>query len=194
MKIGIDLDNTLINYEGVFYKAALEKCLIDPTTPKDKTSVKEAICTKDERLSTELQGYVYGSRLELALLYTGVLETLSYLAENGSEFIIISHKTRFPFLGPKYDLHKSAEEWIAKNLKLTFPHIKYIFCETIDEKVATINQQNCDFFIDDLPKVLNYQGFPANTERILFAPQKNQFKGLHCSSWQDILTLLKDRV
>jgi len=28
---------------------------------------------------------------------------------------IVSHKTQFPYLGPKYDLHEAALAWLTKN-------------------------------------------------------------------------------
>ena len=39
--IGIDFDNTIINYNLVFYKIALKKKLIKKDINKNKSSVKE---------------------------------------------------------------------------------------------------------------------------------------------------------
>ena len=38
-----------------------------------------------------------------------------FLSTKNVEMFIISHKTRFPFLGKKINLHKSAYSWLEKN-------------------------------------------------------------------------------
>ena len=40
-KIGIDFDNTIVDYDLAFYLAALEKKLIPEKTPKTKKSVRD---------------------------------------------------------------------------------------------------------------------------------------------------------
>ena len=61
MRIGVDFDNTIANYDGVFHKAALERGLIPASLGSGKTDVRDYLNgsgRKDE--FTELQGYVYG--------------------------------------------------------------------------------------------------------------------------------------
>ena len=152
MHIGLDLDNTLICYDGVFHRIAVEDGFIPAETPDDKTSVRDAMHAAGLRDEwTELQGRVYGSRLAEASLFPGVREVLTRWRDAGHRMTIISHKTRYPFLGEKVDLHAAASGWIeGQNL----PVDAVVFRETIGEKVEAIHTRACDAFVDDLREVL----------------------------------------
>ena len=68
MRIGIDFDNTIACYDGVFHAAALERGLIPADLGRDKNSVRDHLNgagRKDD--FTELQGYVYGARMDLVV-------------------------------------------------------------------------------------------------------------------------------
>ena len=41
MRIGIDFDNTIVDYEGAFHAAAMERGLITADLPKTKNSVRD---------------------------------------------------------------------------------------------------------------------------------------------------------
>ena len=41
MRIGVDFDNTIACYDGVFHAAALERGLIPASVATDKTSVRD---------------------------------------------------------------------------------------------------------------------------------------------------------
>ena len=61
MRIGIDFDNTIACYDGVFHAAALERGLIPPHLGRDKNSVRDhlnGVGRNDD--FTELQGYEIG--------------------------------------------------------------------------------------------------------------------------------------
>ena len=63
MRIGIDFDNTIACYDGVFHAAAVARGLIPAEIPTDKTSVRNHLrAIGREPDWTELQGYVYGAR------------------------------------------------------------------------------------------------------------------------------------
>jgi hypothetical protein len=95
----------------------------------------------------------------------------------GHRIVIISHKTRYPFIGEKYDLHEAAKDWIKKNLiKDEFPTFSLNDCffePTKDDKVKKIQEMKCDFYIDDLPDILQNQFFPSGCHKILFDPENN---------------------
>jgi phosphoglycolate phosphatase-like HAD superfamily hydrolase len=104
MRIGIDFDNTIVCYDGVFHAAALERGLIPADHPRDKNSVRDYLHGQNRHDAfTELQGYVYGTRMDLAALYPGVLNFIAAAKARGNEVFIVSHKTRHPFLGPRHD-------------------------------------------------------------------------------------------
>ena len=55
--IGLDFDNTLIDYDGVFHQVALEKGLIDEHVPVSKTAVRDSLREREQEDDwTELQG------------------------------------------------------------------------------------------------------------------------------------------
>ena len=41
--LGIDLDNTLVCYDGLFHSTAHEEALIDPAAPKSKERIRDSI-------------------------------------------------------------------------------------------------------------------------------------------------------
>ncbi len=78
MRIGIDFDNTIACYDGVFHQAALERGLIPPDLARDKNSVRDHLNGSGRKDDfTELQGYVYGTRMELVSLYPGFAEFIA---------------------------------------------------------------------------------------------------------------------
>lgn len=176
MRIGIDFDNTIVSYDGIFHKVALEQGVVPPETPVNKVSVRDHLRrTGMEDIWTEMQGYVYGARMAEAEAYPGVLDGLHDLLASGHELFIISHKTRHPFIGPQYDLHCAARGWIEANLQDTSNELiaeDHIYFElTKAEKIDRIGSLACDVFIDDLPEILLAEHFPTGTRRILFDPE-----------------------
>lgn len=176
MKIGIDFDNTLISYDEIFYKYALSKGLIENNIPKTKVGLRNYLVKNNqEKIFTNLQAEVYGPQILNANIFEGVLETLNYLSKNNS-LIIISHKTIFPYLGPKYNLREYADKWLKKynlHTSCTNSPISNIFYEdSFSNKTSRIAELKCDLFIDDLPKVL--QNLPKNINKFLFNPN-NEF-------------------
>jgi len=179
MLIGLDFDNTIVSYDMLFHKVATEQNVIPPSTPINKIAVRNHLRNiGKEDIWTEMQGYVYGVRMQEAEPYTGVLDFIVRAKKNGHRLCIISHKTKFPFLGPKYDLHLSAIKWIETHLlsgegEALFLKSDYFFEITKDEKVKQIKDCGCDLYIDDLPEILMNDSFPQNTVKYLFDPEKN---------------------
>ena len=193
-KIGIDFDNTVICYDTVFNIAAMEKKLISTDRPMSKNSVRNYLRRIGrENDWTMLQGYVYGEKLFEAGPYAGVKTFLDYCNEKSIDHCIVSHKTRTPYLGKSYDLHKSARNWMEKE----GIRCDVFFELTKQEKIRRVNTQGCTHFIDDLPEFLSLPGFAKNLTKILFDPLK-QYSGGRLenelkivNSWADILNLLK---
>lgn len=193
MKIGIDFDNTIACYDGVFYQAALEKGLIPESLSKDKTSVRDFLrdAGKEEEWIL-LQGYVYGSRMDLAKAYPFIEETFQDLFYKGYTLFIVSHKTKTPYKGPTYDLHEAATRWLEN--KPFFSSVENAFFElTLEKKLERIHSLNLDIFIDDLPELLSHPAFPKGTKRVLFDPEKKyeKVKSVESiSSWKEIISLI----
>ena len=200
MKIGVDFDNTIVSYDKVFHKVALEQSLIKSNLNISKIAVRDYLRDKGQNnIWTELQGYVYGERMLEADIFPGFINFLTFARKNSIEVSIVSHKTIYPYLGNRYNLHDSARDFISKlltNQNKNLVNKKNIFFELTQEKKAIrINQQSCDFFIDDLPEIFALNDFPKKTRKILFDPDmshKNFDDGVICSSWENIQELVRN--
>ena len=174
MRIGIDFDNTIACYDGVFRAAAIERGLIAADIASDKISVRDHLRDRGRDGDfTELQGYVYGKRMSLAVLYPGFTEAVVDLLAASHELFVISHKTLKPFAGPPYDLHAAAHGFLELKGLVGKPECplrpENVFFEiTKEEKIARIRDLGCDVFIDDLPEILAMEKFPTKTRAILF--------------------------
>ena len=201
MIIGLDFDNTIVSYDNLFHKVGIEKGLISSDFPINKVAIRDHLRKSgQEETWTEMQGYVYGARLDEAVPYPGVIEFFRSAVNAGSTIKIISHKTLFPFSGPKYDLHKAARNWISQQLKdADVPLIGQedaFFEETKIEKIKKIDEISCDIFLDDLPEILLAENFPNRAKKILFDPEKNHLAVSYESlsivnSWFEFKTSLK---
>lgn len=191
MRVGIDFDNTIVSYEGIFYQAALEKQLIPSELPSSKGAIRDYLRSiGQENAWTELQGYIYGARMDLATPYPGVDLFFSKCFQKQIPTFIVSHKTVHPFLGPPYDLHKAAIDWLKKQ---SFSPPTF-FELTLQAKLQRICEQKCTVFIDDLPELLEMSDFPQNIQKILFDPHllyspSNAYT--YATSWKEICEILK---
>ena len=199
MIIGVDFDNTIVCYDGLFPKLAVQQGLVPNDICASKSAVRDYLrqIGQEERW-TELQGYAYGPGMREAGLFPGVLEFFDRCRRSGQEVFIISQRTRYPFLGERHDLHQAARDFLAAHgwndparIGLAADHIH--FHESVPEKVARINQLGCTHFIDDLPEILTAAELRADVEKILFDPngQHADRPGLRrVGSWQTIENLL----
>ncbi len=195
MLIGVDFDNTIVCCDQLFHQAALEKKLIPSNVSITKGKVRDYLreCGKEDAW-TELQGYVYGVLIKKAPPFPGVFECLKHLKQRGIEVTIISHKTRYPFLGEAHDLHQAALDWLKHhdffNPKGAGLSHSNVYLEiTKQDKLKRISQIGCSHFIDDLPEFLMEPTFPADVERILFDPNQHHFENNHyrrANSWKEI--------
>ena len=74
MRVGIDLDNTLISYDQAFQRVGKEEGLLPASFEGNKAAVKRALLAErpDGLLWESLQGLVYGRRIDAAVLFDGV--------------------------------------------------------------------------------------------------------------------------
>jgi hypothetical protein len=182
MRIGIDFDNTIACYDGVFHAAALERGMIHGDIGRDKNSVRDHLNGSGRKDDfTELQGYVYGARMDLVSPYPGFADFVAATRRAGHALFVVSHKTRHPILGPKHDMHAVARGFLAdRSLMGSGPGQiapdRVFFELTKEEKVGRARALGCEVFIDDLPEILGMDGFPDGMRKILFDPE-NQYAG-----------------
>jgi hypothetical protein len=177
MILGIDFDNTIVAYDSLFHRVALERGLIPADLPVNKTAVRDHLrATAREDIWTEMQGDVYGARLGEAEPYPGVLAFFRAARDRGIPVRIISHKTRHPYRGEKHDLHAAARAWLTQHGFFSADGIALreddaFFELTKTDKLARIAACGCTHFIDDLPELLAKPTFPQATARFLFDSQ-----------------------
>jgi hypothetical protein len=206
LHIGIDLDNTIIDYDAVFGSAAEEMGLLKTgLAAGSKDEVKAQLIELDpsESLWMRLQGQVYGRFIERAAPYPGLELFLRTVRAEGVRISIVSHKTRHGHFDPaRIDLWEAARSWLVRRgffaadgfgLDLADLH----FEETRAGKVARIASIGCQIFIDDLPDVLHHPAFPGAVERIWFACDQTPAAGAGLTAhrtWTEVLDTVRGRL
>ena len=200
--IGIDLDNTIINYNSAFVRSALqldfisEDCLSKKLSASNEISpksfVKKHLLTLDngQYKWESLQGLVYGKFIYYAEIFPGVVNFLAHCQRRGHTVVFVSHKTEFGHYDKsKTSLRKAALNFLEENNCFSGSYgIKkkdVYFTSTRQCKVNKISELNCDYFIDDLLEVFEEPHFPKNTKRILFN-NKAQSVDWSFNSWYKI--------
>lgn len=197
IRLGLDFDNTLISYDQLFHRVALDKALIPEKIPPQKNAVRDYLRQQDrEQEWTRLQGDVYGGRILEANPYPGMQAALKTLSIRQITMWIVSHKTRTPYLGEPWDLHAAARGWLKKqgfhdSDGLAWSQDKVFFELTKEAKVARILALGCTHYVDDLPEILTM--LPDSVEKILFAPAQDvprHSDWISMSSWQELPAIL----
>jgi hypothetical protein len=195
MRIGIDFDNTLIDYDRVFLAAAQQRGLVSQDFAGSKRAVRDAIrLLPDGELAWQrLQGFVYGAGIGDAVAFPGAIEFLRRCAHHGAETFIVSHKTRYGHYDPlRVDLREAALGWMdAQGLFQSedgIPANNIYFEDDRGKKLARIATLRCTHFIDDLEEVFADPGFPLGIRRILFAEMSAACCDVHCTDWREVGT------
>jgi hypothetical protein len=199
MLIGVDFDNTIVCYDGLVHRAAVDRGLIPATVPASKGAIRDYLRAEGQEDGwTALQGYVYGAAIRDAVPFPGVMEFFARCRATGVSTCIVSHRTRQPFRGAAYDLHAAAHDWLADRGfydgaqgGLTSGHVH--FEVTRDDKLSRIGGLGCQMFIDDLPELLTEPEFPAGVDRVLFDPgQRHEAMPAYrrVTSWAQIAELI----
>lgn len=190
--IGLDLDNTLVDYGGLFLAAAQRLGLAGPEAPQDKTALRDWLRRRPggEENWQRVQAAVYGPGLAQARPFAGADAFLARAAAAGYRLAVVSHKTRFAAKGEGEDLHAVARDWLRERGWMgpgaPLAEDRVHFEATRAAKVARIRLLGCAAFVDDLPEVLTHPDFPAGVLRLLFAPggeRPDGYHGLVCADW-----------
>jgi hypothetical protein len=196
MFLGLDFDNTLISYDQLFRQVALDKGLIPATIPPEKNAVRDYLRQQNvEDEWTKLQGEVYGGRILEAQPYPNMRDMLKALSTHHIPMYIISHKTRWPYLGERWDLHAAAKSWLEHQgfydpNELGWSPDQVFFELSKEEKIARIVSLECTHYVDDLPEILDM--LPSSINKILFAPNNPPAKSEWSvmTSWNELPALL----
>ena len=97
MRLGIDLDNTLVCFDEVFVDKAHELGLIPEGWQGKKQQIKDYLrrATGEDKEWQRLQGQVYGKGIEKARLFPGVYRFLWRCKCRGIVVDVISHKSEY---------------------------------------------------------------------------------------------------
>lgn len=193
--IGIDLDNTLINYDRAFYATALDQGYIAPDIGMNKQTVRDRVRSRPdgESLWQWLQARVYGPEIGRAQLMTGAMDFLQRCHRLGIRAWIISHKSRFAAAAPDgCDLRNAALAWLEQQQILDEAHTglgreAVCFADTRGEKLQTIASCGCELFVDDLLEVLTEPAFPPTVRRLWLSGRGSAPEGIQtCRNWFEV--------
>ncbi len=185
-KIGIDLDNTIINYENSF-KKFLKKNNIQLKNI-DKFKIKKLIKENKKIINwTQVQEEIYGKYIIYAKKFKHYSTFENFALKNKFKLYIISHKTHYSEYSQKYDLIKASNLWLKKNLKKK--NYKIYFLNSITKKINKIKKIKPDFYIDDLEKILTNKRLPKKTKKILFSRRKSKI--INFDNWNKIKQFIK---
>lgn len=197
MIIGIDLDNTIIQYDTLIYHLAREKDLIPEGFKKNKKEIRDYIRRTLPEGEIEwqiIQGAIYGGLIHRAEPFDGVRDFLKGCLRERCKVFIISHKTRYAnYDKTQTDLREAALNWIGEKLDFSksgglIAMNAVRFGSTRQEKVNEIIHLKCDWFIDDLLETFLEPGFPLETRKILFGSDLETPPGdiKVCATWDEI--------
>lgn len=193
--IALDLDNTLICTDGAFEAAARELDLPLPAgVPVTKALVKPAaLAAGGNELWTRLQGIAYGDGLVHAVPFPGCRDFIAAALDRGESLAIVSHKTRYPAIGPRVNLHQAADAWLDRHDMRFDGRLPAWYCESRADKVVRLGALAPRALVDDLPEVFQCPGFPPATAFILFDPGNRHADWTatpRATSWTDVSRLL----
>lgn len=179
--LGVDFDNTVVDYDDVLWKTAQRMGLIDAGVSRHKKSIRDAIrrMPDGEKEWQEVQAHVYGKAMGEAVLIDGVEEFFRACRQADVPAYIVSHKTEFAARDTaRINLRQTALDWMTKKgffdpkgLGLSVDRV--YFESTRGDKVGRIKQLGCTHFIDDLEETFLEDIFPVNVHKMLYAPQRN---------------------
>ena len=186
--IGLDLDNTLVGYDGLLCDLAVSEGYLAPPGPGrplglGKRALRDRLRAKDdagEQQWRRLQALAYGRHMPRARLMDGVAEFLARVAalrNAGAVFdlYVVSHKTRHANnFSDGADFHQAALDFLTAQgffeSGTGLSPDRVFFEPDRAAKVARIAALGCTLFVDDLEETFAEPGFPAGVTRILFDP------------------------
>ena len=116
--IGVDFDNTIVTYDNLIHKVAVERGLISPKAIKSKKHIRGNIrqLPNGEIEWQRLQAAVYGPRMEEAKLIDGIQRFFQSCRYHRAKVYVISHKTEFAKMDmTETNLRGAALAWMERN-------------------------------------------------------------------------------
>jgi len=202
--IGVDFDNTIVQYDALFYRIAISDGLVNASHPIDKTAIRETIRTLEdgEMQWRTLQAKVYGQYILEAHASIGMLSFFRKCREVEVPVYVVSHKSAYSANAPEpggspVNLRDAAWKWLEQQEFFDKDQIGlergHVFFESKRvDKISRLIQLNCDFFIDDLEETFLEPYFPNAIHKILYSKNEvskslSQVPNLNViADWTDI--------
>jgi phosphoserine phosphatase len=188
--IGIDFDNTIVSYDELMYRTALDRGLITNDVERTKRAVRDRIrqMPDGEVEWQKLQALVYGPLMADARPTDGAEEFIRWCRTSGMSVFIVSHKTEYASYDvTRTNLRDAALDWMTtrrffESDGLDLRREAVYFESTRADKIARIEAIGCSHFVDDLEEVFLEAAFPTNVHKILFSPGASELSGPHSSA------------
>lgn len=200
--ICLDLDNTLVDYEALFWRVAREEGWVHAEEIGSREELRSGIRSQlgGEILWQKLQALVYGPRIFDAKLMEGSRHFLKECEATGYGLCILSHKSRYATQDvekrfPLRDLALEAlERWGLFGEGLQREHV--FFLSTTEEKVLFLHDLQPMAMVDDLLEVLLHRDFPHGIQKIWWSPSSTSApEGVHrCSTWSEVFEVIEERM
>jgi len=183
IKIGLDFDNTVINYNKIYIFFNKRLNLKIAKNKINKNTVKRKIIENySEHYWTFVQEEIYGKFLHMIHPDVNFKDFILKLKKKKVKFYIISHKTKYSEFSKKYKLRNEALHWINKNI--SYYKFNVNFFDTAQEKINFIKKENIHYHIDDLYDIFENKNFNKNCKKIFFNIKKNF--DFNSTSWSKI--------
>lgn len=180
--LGIDLDNTIIDYAPA-YASIAEEFGLAPSV-RDRRSIRAVLRPSDSNDDEwqRFQSVLYTEGLSAAVPSVGVLAFLDRARDLGWRIAIVSHKTertqeRFGGLL----MREAATQWLIDHGVIPSRCLReYLHYESTQrEKIARITRLGCDVFVDDLDAVVFHRDRPGFTQMVHYVPDSKWVESPH---------------
>jgi len=189
MKIGIDFDNTLVDYGDAFRLIAVEMGIVSSDFAGGRDTLRDHLQTNSNQEQWwQLQAEVYGRQIMEAEPFPGCVKAIETLVGDAHSVSIVSHKTERSYAG-NYDLRDAAIKWLEKaGIAALIDDSNIYFLSSLEQKLEKLRELKTDIFLDDLPVVLQHEAFPKSSKGILFDPNTSvgAWDGFVIRNWTDL--------
>lgn len=189
-KLGIDLDNTLINYVYAVETYARENNIEAIDT---LAGLRSLLRENNDLEWQRAQAWLYTAGLKFAIPADGWSNFLLESERFNLDIYLVSHKTKYTPKGVgKINIRECAMNWLLEVLKVKeIPQIKGVYFEpSRKRKIARIKTLRLDYFVDDLPEVLSDVRFPIGVKKILYGSESNNNSIKSIESFNSLLKVV----
>ena len=198
MLVGIDLDNTILDYSIVLIKMAEFLNLKVPVSGYDKAVFKTSVISEfSESHWTKLQALIYGPMSLEARIFPGFPEFIELISKKGWDYSIISHRSVLAAGDTSIKLQEYAKLAISRILKGVIDEDKIFFGCSFEQKIRIITDQRCDIFIDDLQSVVDELSYSKHDIfTVQFDPSVNIVNvrptGARIGNWFGVASIIEE--